>query len=158
MIKNQQEYEITQEWIDKLQKSIADLECSTELKMHNPQKWQLNQEALHYQVEQLQSEIAEYESLTYAHPHQPIQVTVESLTKLPDVLIKARIAAQLTQEELASLLNIEPERIYDNEDSHYRECSFMEIVEVATVLGVSLQQAIMQVDLDEIQVIQSMKS
>lgn len=154
MIKNQLEYQVTQEWVNKFKQSIEVMDREKEKNDRDLQKWQLNRDALQCQIEQLQREISEYERLKNCHHTQPIRISIESLTKLPDILIKARIAANLSQEELAEQLQIEPKCIYDYEENNYQSASFLEILEVATVLGVSLETAVVRVDFDEIKTVQ----
>ena len=153
MIKNQSEYQITQEWLDKFKEAIAPHKGEPNLTNNDAQKWHLNRDALQSHVQQLQAEIAEYERLKDCHSSQPIQISVESLTKLPEVLIKARIAASLSQEEVAKRLGIEPERVYRYEESNYKFASFLEILEVATVLGISLEMGVVKVDFAEIEAV-----
>jgi DNA-directed RNA polymerase specialized sigma subunit len=62
-------------------------------------------------LDKLHEEIAEYEQLTNCDKKQKIKIKVENFNKLPDVLIKARIAAKMSQKELADILGISEERM-----------------------------------------------
>jgi transcriptional regulator with XRE-family HTH domain len=101
----------------------------------------------------LQAEIAEYERLINCDKIQPIQIKVESINKLPDALIKARIAAKISQQELAQILGIEERRVRQYEDTDYQCASFVEMLEVSTVLGVEFEMAVMRVDFEEIEAV-----
>ncbi|WP_233258306.1 helix-turn-helix transcriptional regulator [[Phormidium] sp. ETS-05] len=82
--------------------------------------------------------------------NQPIQIQVASLNKLPDALIKARIAAKISPEELAEILGIEADRVKQYEETDYQCASFVELLEVSAALGVELETAVLQVDFEEI--------
>ncbi|HEY9704697.1 MAG TPA: helix-turn-helix transcriptional regulator, partial [Allocoleopsis sp.] len=117
------------------------------------QRWELNRGALQCHLEKLQAEIDEYERLINCDHYQPIYIKVESLNKLPDALIKARIAAKITQKELADLLGIEEQRVNQYEKTNYQCASFVELLEVSTVLGVEFDTAIIKVDFEEIKAV-----
>ena len=68
-------------------------------------------------------------------------------------LIKARIAAKISQQELAQILGIEEQRVKHYEDTDYQCASFVEILEVSTVLGVEFETAVMRVDFEEIEAV-----
>ncbi|MEH2032427.1 MAG: dienelactone hydrolase family protein [Nostoc sp.] len=78
---------------------------------------------------------------------------VDSLNKLPNALIKARIAAKISQQELADILGIDEQRVYEYEDTDYQCASFVEILEVTTALGVEFEIATVQVDFAEIEAV-----
>ncbi|MCP2731368.1 DNA-binding protein [Symplocastrum sp. BBK-W-15] len=105
------------------------------------------------QVDELKSEIAEYERLIKCDKSQSISIKIDSLNKIPDALIKARIAAKISQEKLAEILGIEEERVKEYEDTDYQCASFVEILEVSTVLGVEFEMAVMRVDFEEIEAV-----
>lgn len=99
----------------------------------------------------LQEEISEYEMLVNCNNKQPIKLQVESFNKLPDTLIKARIAAKISQKELADLLGIEEERVQEYEITDYQCASFVEVIEVSAVLCVEFENAFVKVDFEEIE-------
>lgn len=153
MIKNEKQYEYSQECARKFQYSIKALEQDEELKKKDPEGWQLSCDVKQSHLMALQAEIAEYERLINCDQSQPIQIKVESINKLPDALIKARIAAKISQQELAQILGIEEQRVKQYEDTDYQCASFVEILEVSTVLGVDFETAVMQVDFEEIEAV-----
>ena len=153
MIKNELEYQITQEWVEKFTQSIIAMEQDENSQKNDFQRWELNRGSLQCHLEKLQAEIDEYERLINCDHFQPIYIKVESLNKLPDALIKARIAAKITQKELADLLGIEEQRVNQYEKTNYQCASFVEILEVSTVLGVEFDTAIIKVDFEEIKAV-----
>ncbi len=150
MIKNQKQYQHSLDWLRRFEQSVAELDRNESLKSE-PLRWQLHRDSYQSQVDILKEEIAEYERLIHCDNSQPIQIKVESLNKLPDVLIKARIAAKMSQKELADLLGIDQQRVEQYEDSDYQCASFVEILEVSAVLGVEFETAVMRVDFEEIE-------
>ncbi|WP_347566318.1 helix-turn-helix transcriptional regulator [Scytonema sp. UIC 10036] len=150
IIKSEQQYNTTKEWLQKFEKSVTEIDSNESLKA-DPVKWQLYHDAYQSQVDEFKQEIAEYERLINCDKSKSIQIKVESLNKLPDALVKARIAASLSHQQLAELLGIEVQRVKDYEDSDYQCASFVEILEVSTVLGVEFENATVRVDFEEIE-------
>lgn len=66
-------------------------------------------------------------------------------------MVKARIAAKISIEELASMLGIESTRVVEYEKTDYQCASFVEILEVITVLAVEFENATVRVDFKEIE-------
>lgn len=151
MIKDEKQYEYTQYWISRFQQSIDALNQNKTLKENDPLRWQVHYESLDSQLIVLQKEIMEYEKLNNCDKSQPLKIYVENFNKLPDVLIKARIAAKMSQQELAYLLGIEEQRIKECEDKDYQCASFCEILEVSAALGVEFDNAFVKVDFEEIE-------
>ena len=90
-------------------------------------------EALGSQIATLEAEIAHYERLRngevrFAKTH--------SLEDLPSVLVHARIAAGLSQTELAQRLGMKAQQIQRYEASEYASASLQRLIEVADVLDV----------------------
>ncbi|WP_071883969.1 helix-turn-helix domain-containing protein [Oscillatoria nigro-viridis] len=78
----------------------------------------------------------------------------DTLNKLPDFLIKYRIAAKISKQELAPILGINPERLKKYEDTDYQCASFVEILQVSIALGVEFETAAIRVDFQEIKAVQ----
>jgi transcriptional regulator with XRE-family HTH domain len=150
MIKSEQQYHITKEWLQKFEQSVAGIDNDESLKA-DPLRWQLYKDAYQSQVDKFKEEITEYERLTNCNKNQPLKVQVQSFNKLPDVLIKARIAAKMSQKELADILGIEEQRIKECEDKDYQCASFLEILDVSEALGVEFKNASVQIDFEEIE-------
>ena len=104
-------------------------------------------------MDQLHEEITEYERLMAWDKSKPIEIVVENFNRLSEALIKARIAAKMSEEELAKILDIDPERIKEYEKKKYQNASLMEILEISLALGLEFKTAVMQVDFEEIEAI-----
>ena len=134
----------------KFEQSVTGIDDDESLKA-DPLRQQLYKDAYSSQVDELKAEIAEYERLTNCDKNQSIKIQVENFNKLPDVLIKARLAAKMTQKELADILGISEQRIKECEDKDYQCASFLEILDVSEALGVEFKNASVEVNFSEIE-------
>ncbi|GAB1543371.1 hypothetical protein NUACC21_60450 [Scytonema sp. NUACC21] len=89
---------------------MAEFDGNEDLKA-DPKRWKLHKDSYQSQVDELKKEIAEYERLINCDRTQPITVKVESFNKLPNALIKARIAAKMSISKLAEILGIAEQRV-----------------------------------------------
>ena len=92
--------------------------------------------AIQSEIENLQQQIAEYDLLksggiTFAKSF--------SLERLPDVLVRARIASGMSQTDLATRLQLKPQQIQRYEASSYQGASLARLVEISRVLGVCVE-------------------
>jgi ribosome-binding protein aMBF1 (putative translation factor) len=87
--------------------------------------------ALRSQFKDLQDELSEYEKLRGGK--QTI-AELESFEQLPSALIQARIAAGLSQEQLADRLGLKAQQIQRYEATEYRSASLARVAEVVRVL------------------------
>ena len=99
------------------------------------QKWLRNAEekALKSQIEELEADMVHYELLkngviTFAKSF--------SLENLPSILVQARIAAGMSQTDLAKALSLKPQQIQRYEASNYMGASLARLIEVSRVLNV----------------------
>jgi transcriptional regulator with XRE-family HTH domain len=151
MIKNDKQYEYSKECANRFTYSIGLVEADEEGKRNNPLRWEVHRSSLQSHLDKLNEEITEYEQLNNCDKKQPVKIQVESFNKLPDVLIKARIAAKMSQKELADILGISEERIKECESKDYQCASFLEILNVSEALGVEFKNAFVEVDFEEIE-------
>ena len=151
MIKDELEYEVSKEWVEKFNRTIAAMERDEESKRKDFLKWDAGRGSIQCHLDQLHEEIAEYERLMAWDKSKPIEIVVENFNKLSDALIKARIAAKMSEEELAEILDIDPERIKEYEKKNYQSATLTELVNISCALGLEFKTAVMQVDFEEIE-------
>jgi len=151
MIKDELEYEVSKEWVEKFNTTIAAMERDEESKRKDFLKWDAGRGSIQCHLDQLHEEIAEYERLMAWDKSKPIEIVVENFNKLPEALIKARIAAKMSEEELAEILDIDPERIKEYEKKNYQSATLTELVNISCALGLEFKTAVMQVDFEEIE-------
>jgi DNA-binding XRE family transcriptional regulator len=153
MIKDELEYEVSKEWVERFNKTIAAMERDEEAKRKDFLKWDAGRGAIQCHLDKLHEEIAEYERLINCDKSEPIEIVVENFNKLSDALIKARMAAKMTEEELAEILDIDPERIKEHEKKNYQGASYLELLDISFALGLEFKTAVMQVDFEEIEAV-----
>ena len=61
------------------------------------------------------------------------------------------MAAKMTEEELADILDIDPERIKEHEKKNYQGASYMELLDISLALGLEFKMAVIRVDFEEIE-------
>ena len=148
MIKNEDQYKYSQEWARKFEYSKRMLEKHEELKKKDPEGWQLSWDVKQVRLDRLNSEIAEYEKLTSHDRHQPILLKLDEINDFAKILIKARMAAKLSQKELAALSGLTEEKIKSYEENDYSNASFLDVKFVISALDIRVQEAEFLVPLD----------
>ena len=87
------------------------------------------------QLETLQSDLKEYQRLRAGRfpgiRNQPVLA-------LSEALVRARIANNMTQEQLAAELNLHPQQIQKYEATGYGSANLEQLASVADVLGVKV--------------------
>jgi HTH-type transcriptional regulator / antitoxin HipB len=130
MIQNEHQYKITQTKLRELEQSLADLDVSrgnlTE------RLWQAEKKGIQVLIDRLRSEIAEYDNLKL----QKTPIKIGSIDELAIGLIKARIAAGMTQKELAAKIGLQEQQIQRYEDNQYASASLARLIEIASALEI----------------------
>ena len=88
------------------------------------------------QLRDLDAEIREYESLKSGRQKR---LELDSLEALSKLLIQARIAAGLTQEDLADRLGLKPQQIQRYEATNYQSASLARLLEIARALNLRVR-------------------
>lgn len=119
--------------VEKFKRAVTEIE-SAELE----EEWhrEVLTAAIQSEIENLQRQISEYDLLksggiAFAKSF--------SLERLPDVLVRARIASGLTQTDLATRLELKPQQIQRYEASDYQGASLARLIEISRVLGVCVE-------------------
>jgi HTH-type transcriptional regulator / antitoxin HipB len=141
MIQNERQYRITQTKLREFEQELALLNPQ-DLTVHPRQiiGWT---NSLNIIIGGLKQEIAEYEQLKSGNV---LTFVLGSIEDLPTILIKARIAAGLTQKDLAEKIGIQEQQIQRYEANHYGSASFDRLRTIATALKVEITQAVMQLE------------
>jgi DNA-binding XRE family transcriptional regulator len=135
MIKNERQYRMTKAHADKFAQALQELTTTPRRGVH-PVLHKAQIDALKSQLGELQRELAEYEILQSGKRKV---VALGSLEELPRTLIQARIAAGLSQEDLAAKLGLKPQQIQRYEATDYQSASLARVHEIVRVLGVKLR-------------------
>lgn len=135
MIKNDRQYRISKHHAQGLEHTLANLKERVPVKRSNTRVLKAQIDALHGELELLRSQLREYEALSSgAKP----ELEWRSLSDLPRLLIQARIAAGLTQADLAARLGLKEQQVQRYEGNEYAGASIRRLVEVSAALELSL--------------------
>ena len=137
MIANQRQYRITRSWLDRFEQARAAVDEQAGGLPARAQ--QALRDQYDNQIEELRAELAEYEALRRG---AVAILELESLSALPEALIRARTASGLTQEALAARLGLKKQQVQRYEATHYAGVSLERIQAVADALGVKIQERV----------------
>lgn len=137
MITNERQYRITRAEIQRFEEALKrGSEWETDL---DPRLSKAMREGLQSQLAELREQVAEYEALRSG---EVVVLDVDSLRELPEALIRARIAARLTQRELAERLGLKEQQIQRYEATRYAGVSLERIDAVAEALGAKIREKV----------------
>ena len=141
MITNMLQYRITTKEIRRFEEAIAavreqGLDPATDDGLFR----KIQVDAMQSQLADLRHEIKEYDALRLGQ--RPL-LELDSFEQLPQGLIAARIAAGLTQGELAGKLGIHEQQVQRYEASNYASASMQRVQEVIRALGVGVREDVL---------------
>lgn len=135
MIKNKRQYLITKSQAKKFEEALQQLQKKGS-KLH-PLLQKAQKEAILSQLEDLRVEMREYEALSSG----VVDLSeIENIERLPEAIIKARIASGLTQKNLAEQIGLKEQQIQRYEATDYKTASFGRLIEIANILNLKLKQ------------------
>lgn len=137
MIRNQRQYEITRAQATEFARALGELGLEDE-RIH-PLVRQAQRDALASQLEELQADLQAYDALQSGAVRV---LELNGLAELPVALIQARIAAKMTQGELAERLGLKEQAIQRYEKTNYAGASLERIQEVMQALGVVVREEV----------------
>jgi transcriptional regulator with XRE-family HTH domain len=111
----------------------------------------MGRDAAQCHLDKFKAEIAEYEMLTSHDSQAPIVLELDDIDYLPDILIKARIAAKLSEKELGALCGCTEEQIKRYEKDDYQSASFLDFRRVIFALNIKIQSGKFLVELDTLE-------
>lgn len=133
MIRNEREYRITKKALREFEQVVTEYpEHPPEGAQVHPLIWQTGREAYRSQLEDLKTQVAEYEALR-SGLRQVFSLT--SIEELPAALISSRIAQGLTQKQLAERLGLKEPQVQRYEATAYASASLTRLLEVVRALG-----------------------
>ena len=141
MVANDLQYRVTRTAVREFEQALVRLD---ETEAHrSPEMRALMRSAMESQLDDLRQQMSEYEALRAGRVRV---LELESLEELPDVLIRARIAAGLTQKELAGRLGMRESQLQRYEASRYAGASLARLQAVADALGAQTHGRIVLAD------------
>ena len=140
MIKNERQYRITNAQSDKLREALLELSSgrADEGEVH-PLLVKAQEEALRSQLEDLDEQLYEYDALRSG---RRTVLELSSFGELPRALIQSRIAAGLSQKDLADRLGLKEQQIQRYEATEYSAASLERLKEVMGAIGVRAREDI----------------
>ena len=139
MIKNEKQYRITKAQVRRFQEAIAELAGQQRPANVSARLWEAQRRAAQSQMEELQEQVEAYERLQLGKSKH---VVLEAVEDLPKALIRARIAAGMTQEGLARRLGVKPQQVQRYEATEYESASFARILKVVQALGLTMPKRV----------------
>jgi DNA-binding transcriptional regulator YiaG len=138
MIRNQKEYHITKSEARKFKQALREFDERSEAHPGVSSRLiRAMREGLQSELEVLQKQIRDYDRLRL---RGKAKFSLKDLNALPTELIRARIAAGLTQTELARRLGLKTQQIQKYEINNYAMASFARLVEIAGVLEQAMNE------------------
>lgn len=133
-ITNQREYRSARAEADRLEAQMA--KQDREPDNAPPQLRQAMHGATQSRLDELRHRIAWYEALQRSGG---ATIEAQSLEDVPSILIQARVAADLTQKQLAARLGVSEQQVQRDEKTRYAGSSLDRLIAVARALNVSFQ-------------------
>ena len=141
MITNEKQYRITRNKAKGFAQAIKEFDAAANERLDvHPRLVEAEREAMQSQLADLQEELDEYERLQSADLSI---ISVKSFDDLADGLIKARIAARLSQRALADRMEIKEQQIQRYEAERYASASYKRMCQVAHALEVRIESEIL---------------
>lgn len=141
MIKNEKQYQLTKREVENFERERERILRSdpADSSIH-PLIKQAEVAAIDSQITTLRSEIREYERLQAG---ERVVLRVDSLADLPAVLVQARIAAGLSQEDLAERLGMKKQQIQRYEADDFAGASLATLVRMTQALDVGIREDVL---------------
>lgn len=139
MIKNERQYRITRAQAEKFERSLAELVAKPDTPDVHPALHRAQIEALRSQLGDLKAELEEFQSLR-SGKRRVVKLT--SFDDLPRALVQGRIAAGLSQQDLAVKLGIKEQQVQRYEASDYQSASLARVSAVVRALGLRVQEEV----------------
>lgn len=138
MIKSARQRQTTQSLLADFEQVLSELEVKGDDGVPAVAR-KAQMDALRYQIRGFRRELAEYDALRAG----TLQVlALESFGDLPRGLIQARIAAGLTQRELAARLGLKEQQIQHYESTAYASASLRRVQQIIDALGIQVREEI----------------
>ncbi|HEX3532350.1 MAG TPA: helix-turn-helix transcriptional regulator [Thermoanaerobaculia bacterium] len=137
MIKNEREYRVTRTQAARFEQALAELSSGSSEEGLHPLLEKAQRDSLQSQMDELREQIAEYEALRSG---TRTVISLDSLEELPQALIQARIAAGLSQAQLADRLGLKEQQVQRYEATDYAAANLARLSQVIHALDVHVRE------------------
>ena len=131
MIINKRQHSVTKAQIKRLEKTLA-LSKGKRDEM-DKRIFDSMIAGIRSQISELKGQVKEYERM------QSAKAISYSLDSLPNVLIQARVARGLTQEQLAKKIKVDAQQIQRYEKTNYSSVSLERVIDILKALDINLK-------------------
>jgi len=135
MITNDYQYRLTKAAADKFRAALAEMKNAPARADIHPRLLKAEREAMESQLQDLEAELSDYVRLKGSGA---AHITIGSVSALGRGLVQARIAAGLSQKELANRLHLKEQQIQRYEQTEYETASLGRLADVARALHVRI--------------------
>lgn len=133
MIKNLNELKATQQKLTEFQNSLKKLdEYNGDI---DSIQVQIQKDSIKSFIEEFENEIREFENLKRG---DACYISLNDIHKLHEVLIKARIAFRMSQEELAKKIGTSQQQLQRWESGNYESITWSTMLDVIDTLGINI--------------------
>jgi len=146
MITNDKQYRSTRTQVEKLRSSLNNMSAASS-DVH-PMFLAAHKEALDSQLHELEEEIAAYDQLRSG---AITTFSANSLQELPELLISARIARNMSQKELGTFIGVHEQQIQRYEAERYRSASLDRLIQISAALSVRISEQCELIGADHLQ-------
>lgn len=139
MIRNERQYKITKLQAQNFRNALEQQgrERVVDSASVDYLRWKVEHDAIENQLKDLEEDLHEYEAL---QDSDSTSIEINSFEDLPRALIQARIAAGLTQKQLAERIGVKEQQIQRYEANDYAGAGLDRIQAVLTALGIKLKK------------------
>lgn len=134
MIKNQKQAGITKDRLAELKKAKEIFEDQNKDK--TTAKYRLGINSTNSLISDLEKEIHIYEGLVHGNFNI---LQAKSIAELPNVLIGARLAQNISHKELGELIGVKEQQIQRYESTDYETASLPRIIEISMALSLNMK-------------------
>ncbi len=136
MIRTQRQYAITNARVEEMERGLREYEARGGRDLE-PGMRQLTIDSMRALCDEWREDLATYDALRSEGGKR--EFALRALEELPDALVEARIAAGLTQRQLAERLGLKPQQIQRYEATSYRGVAWDTAARIAQALGLHLE-------------------
>ena len=139
MITNERQYRITKAELKRFEEALAAQAAAGPSPDVHPQIHQAMLDAMESERDELRAQLARYDDLRSG---RVAQRTLNSWRELPIALIEARIAARLTQRELAERLGVPEQQVQRWEANSYAGVAIERLQQIADALQLQVLETV----------------
>lgn len=139
MITNERQYRITNAEVKRFEEAITARTATGPSPDVHPRIHQAQLDAMASEIDELRAQLERYDDLRSG---RVAQRTLNSMRELPIALIEARIAARLTQRELAGRLSVPEQQVQRWEANNYAGVAIERLQEIADALQLQVLETV----------------